>query len=439
MPSDRLVTASGPPIVYLVNQYPAVTHTFIRREILALERRGLRIIRTAARPSPSVIDPADLMEKDKTTYLLSSWAALLLDVAMSVIRAGPSRLFGALGLMLRLMRRSDRSIALHLVYLVQACRLAQIVRRSGALHIHAHFGTNPAEVALFASRLAGVGFSFTVHGCDEYDKPEFLGLATKMRGARFVACVSFYGRSQLLRWCDPRDRNKIKIVRCGLDADYRNLSGSAAPTNGVPRFLCVGRLCREKAQDVLVRAASRLAGKGLRFEVVLVGDGDTRAELEQMIVELQLSNTVRLTGWLSEARVREEMLHARALVVPSFAENLPVVIMEAMALGRPVIATWIAGIPELVVPNETGWLVAASSVEALAQAIEGCILAPDAELATMGCRGRQLVAVQHDIDRETAKLATLFAETNRPWSGAAEPIIQIPPARTRLGVGHADC
>jgi colanic acid/amylovoran biosynthesis glycosyltransferase len=409
MSSDRVSITRTAAIVYIVNQYPAVTHTFIRREILALEQHGLRIVRVAARAGLSLIDPADLSEKARTTYLLSGWRGWF-DLGLSVLAVRSLRAIGALGLTLRLMHRSDRSPALHLLYFAEACRLARIVRRSGSRHIHAHFGTNPAELALLASYIAGASFSFTVHGYDEYDKPEFLGLAIKIRYARFVACVSFYGRSQLLRWCDWPDREKIKIIRCGIGSDQLNLGARAASRATVPRLLCVGRLCREKAQDVLVRAAWRLASTGVRFEVVLVGDGETRAELDRMIEDFQLSNVVRLTGWLTGARVRDEMLRARALVVPSFAENLPVVIIEAMALGRPVIATCIAGVPELVVPKETGWLIPASSVEALAQAMEGCLIASDADLEAMGERGRQRVAVQHDIGRETAKLAALFAE-----------------------------
>jgi glycosyltransferase involved in cell wall biosynthesis len=132
-----------------------------------------------------------------------------------------------------------------------------------------------------------------------------------------------------------------------------------------------------------------MAAAGHKFEVVLVGDGEARAELESLIARLQLSATVRLAGWLSSADVRREMIGASVLVVPSFAENLPVVIMEAMALRRPVVATQIAGIPELVIPRETGWLVPASSVEALAEAMTECLEASHEELWAMGRRGRE--------------------------------------------------
>lgn len=174
------------------------------------------------------------------------------------------------------------------------------------------------------------------------------------------------------------------------------------------RFVCVGRLCREKGQDILIRAAALMAAAGRKFEIIMVGDGEARAELEDLIGTLQLSEIVHLRGWMSTDEVRREMIGARALVVASLAENLPVVIMEAMALRRAVVATQIAGIPELVVPHETGWLVPAGSVEALAAAMTECLLASREEISAVGCRGRERVLSLHNVDSEAAILADLF-------------------------------
>ena len=193
-PSER------PPILYLVNQYPAVTHTFIKREILALERLGENVIRVAARAGTGLVDPSDAEEEKRTIYLLRNRLGLL-SATVWCLLLRPHRFAKACATILRMMRRSDRRPLLHVLYLVEACGVAALVRAKGAVHIHAHFGTNPAEVALLASQLSGVTYSFTVHGYDEYDKPEFIGLRTKIRGSAFVAAVSFYGRSQLYRWC----------------------------------------------------------------------------------------------------------------------------------------------------------------------------------------------------------------------------------------------
>jgi colanic acid/amylovoran biosynthesis glycosyltransferase len=394
-----------PEIVYLVSKYPSITHTFIRREITALEAQGFHVQRVSVRDGGPLVDSADQEERKKTLRLLDSVPRLVSGVLWAVLRH-PSGFFSAMALAVRLSFRSDRSLLHHLAYLVEACLLARIVGRSGACHVHAHFGTNPAEVAMLAAAITGVSYSFTVHGYDEYDRPEFLGLGMKIRRALFVACVSFYGRAQLLRWCDAEDRDKIHLVRCGLvlDAIASPPAGRLSP----PRFVCVARLCREKAQETLICAAVLLKARKRLFEIVIVGDGETRADLERMISREDLEAHVRLTGWLSGPDVRLQMQEARALVVPSFAENLPVVMMEAMALHRPVIATFIAGIPELVIPDQTGWLVPASSVEALADAMEACLNTSDAEMARMGEAAYARVRAMHDVAREARKLAELF-------------------------------
>ncbi len=403
-PADMSVRAES-KLVYLVSKYPSITHTFIRREIKALEAMGFEIQRVSVRDGGPLVDPVDHEERQKTIRLLDGVSRLVTGVLWALLRY-PSGFFSAVALATRLSFRSDRSALHHLAYLVEACVLARVLHRSEARHIHAHFGTNPAEVAMLAAAISGVSYSFTVHGYDEYDRPEFLGLGLKTRRALFVACVSFYGRAQMLRWCDRADRDKIHLVRCGLDMDALAAPHAVKPC--LPRFVCVARLCREKAQETLISAAAFLMARGRLFEIVIVGDGETRAELEQMVVSEGLEDHVRLTGWLSGPDVRLQMLEARALVVPSFAENLPVVMMEAMALCRPVIATFIAGIPELVVPDQTGWLVPASSVEALADAMEVCLDTSDAEMARMGEAARTRVQAMHDVAKEASKLAQLF-------------------------------
>jgi colanic acid/amylovoran biosynthesis glycosyltransferase len=422
-PAGRVtsVRATRPAVLYLINQYPALSHTFIKREMLALERLGVRVIRVAARAGKALVDPGDTEEKGRTTYLLQQPLGLL-QAAAWLLLLRPRRFAKALAASLGMMRRSDRGPFVHLIYLIEACRVASLVRSAGAAHIHAHFGTNPAEVALLASQLSGVTYSFTAHGCEEYDKPEFIALREKIRGAAFVASVSNYGRAQLYRWCDDIDRNKIKLIRCGLEEAFHGMADDVP--SGAARFVCVGRLCRLKGYDVVVEAAAVMAAAGHKFEIVIVGDGEAREELETLIARRGLSETVRLGGSMSSADVRREIMGARALVVSSFAENLPVVIMEAMALRRPVVATHIGGIPELVMPQETGWLVPASSVDELAAAMTKCLLAPREELSAMGRRGRERVLAMHDVDREAAALADLFAENipRRPdATDAAQP------------------
>jgi glycosyltransferase involved in cell wall biosynthesis len=173
-------------------------------------------------------------------------------------------------------------------------------------------------------------------------------------------------------------------------------------------LICVGRLCEQKGQLLLIDAARQLSERGTKFELVLAGDGEMRGELEALIARYKLQDIVRITGWISSDQVREEILAARTLVLPSFAEGLPVVIMEAMALGRPVISTFVAGIPELIDPGQHGWLIPAGDAVALASAMQACLDAAPEMISTMGRAARTKVLERHDIDKEASKLAELF-------------------------------
>jgi len=394
-------------IAYFINQYPKVSHSFIRREILALERQGIEVQRIALRGWDGELqDNDDIAERSKTRYVLEDGVKGLLKPLLEVLRAQPRRFFSALWLALGMGRRADRSWPYHLIYLAEACRVVQWLQAFGAEHVHAHFGTNSTEVVMLANALGGPHYSFTVHGPEEFDKPQFLHIGEKVRRAAFVAAVSSYGRSQLYRWVAHAHWDKVKVVHCGLEAAFH--AGPPVPVPAVPRLVCVGRLCEQKGQLLLLEAAQKLAAQGTTFELVLAGDGEMRAEIETLIARHGLQGQVRITGWISSGQVREELLAARALVLPSFAEGLPVVIMEAMALRRPVLTTYVAGIPELVRPGENGWLFPAGAVQELAAAMADCLGQPDEVLQRMGDAAHQRVLERHDIDTEAAKLASYF-------------------------------
>jgi glycosyltransferase involved in cell wall biosynthesis len=397
------------PVAYLVNQYPKVSHTFIRREIRALERLGVAVERIAVRGwSDPATDPEDDLERAGTRYLLQGGvAALVVPTLRAMVRT--PRAFGrALARAWRLGRRADRARAYHLVYLMQACRLVEWLCEARAVHLHAHFGTNPAEVALLARALGGPPYSFTVHGPEEFDKATVLRLADKVRDAAFVVAISAYGASQLYRWIDAGDWAKVKVIPCGLDARVDG-AAEAASVPDVPRLVCVGRLSEQKGQLLLVEAVRRLVDRARPVELVLAGDGEMRPAIEAAIARAQIGAHVRITGWIPGDAVRRELLAARALVLASFAEGLPVVLMEAMAAARPVVTTWIAGIPELVLAGETGWLVPPGDADALVAALEACLDAPVDALREMGRSARTRVWARHDVDRSAAVLAQAFA------------------------------
>jgi colanic acid/amylovoran biosynthesis glycosyltransferase len=397
-------------IAYFVNQYPKVSHTFIRREILALERRGFEVQRVALRGwDTPVPDEEDRTERDRTRYVLRNGAYALVLPAVRCLLKSPVRFFAAVALAMKMSRASrERSMAYHLAYLAEACVVLSWVKAFGARHVHAHFGTNSAEVAMLTRALGGPPFSFTVHGPDEFLQP--MGLPEKIRRSAFAVAISSYGRSQLYLRLPHRDWPKVHVVHCGLENTFFDMA--PVPVPDTPRFVCVGRLSEEKGQMLLLEAVARVAARHIPVELVLVGDGPLRGGLEKLIEKYRLGAHVRITGWISNRQVREEIVRARALVLPSFSEGLPVVIMEAMALRRPVLTTFIAGIPELVHSGENGWLFPAGSLDDLTDALEACLATTIDELQKLGDAGYGRVIARHSIDVEAGKLAEIFRAAN---------------------------
>lgn len=411
-PSDVAMNVKGPgshsmQIAYLINQYPQISHTFIRNEIAALEKDGFNVLRLAVRGWDSELqNPEDIQERTKTTYLLEKgWRGAMMALAKSFLNS-PFKTSKALRCAIQMSRGGERSLSYHLIYLGEACIVRDNMRQSGVRHVHAHFGTNAAEVAMLVKELGGVSFSFTVHGPEEFDKPLQLKLREKIKSASFVVGISSFGRSQLYRFADKLDWQKIHIVHCGLGDDYLHAPHIAYSNS--PRLVCVGRLCEQKGQIILIRACAILKARGLDFEVLLVGDGEMRGEVEQEIVQAKLENEVKITGWRSPEAIREILSDSKGLVLPSFAEGLPVVIMEAMALGRPVISTYVAGIPELVRDEIDGYLVFAGSELHLADAMERLLKLDQDKFREMGASARERVSVRHSADIEAQKLGGLF-------------------------------
>jgi colanic acid/amylovoran biosynthesis glycosyltransferase len=399
-------------VAYVVSEYPKVSHSFIRREILALERCGWRILRVAMRGWDSIlVDPSDIQERDKTLFVLKGGMLPLAGATIRALVTAPGRFFAALSLAVQMMHHSDRPFVWHLIYLAEACWMLPHLKRRQIDHLHAHFGTNPAEVAMLASVLIGGTYSLTVHGPEEFDRAPSIHLREKMRRAELVVAISSFGRSQLFRIADQESWEKIKVVHCGIDRTFSDETGRYA--SSTKRLVCVGRLCEQKGQLLLVRAAALLAAEGRAFELVLVGDGEHRSMIEALIARLGLASHVRITGWASADQVKSEMLAARALILPSFAEGLPVVLMEAMALGRPVLTTYVAGIPELVIDGETGWLFPAGSIDDMLAAMRACLDSPEEKLERMGQAGRIRALERHDIDGQVARLSDLLASISR--------------------------
>lgn len=397
-------------VAYLINQYPAVSHTFIKREIQALERCGVQVTRYALRGwDAELVDDSDRAEQQKTRYVLQRGVPALLIAVIRRLITSPLRLLSATKAVVRMSRSSDTNIVIHLAYLAEACVLHQWLVDAGANHLHAHFATNPAEIALLVRALGGLPFSFTAHGSDIMDRPAQMNLESKVADATFVAAVCSFGRNQIFRWVPYSLWGKVAVVRCGLQAGYGD--EAEPPSARQMRLVCVGRLSKEKGQPLLIQAAALLHAAGTPVEITLVGDGPMRAELEKMITFHGLTGCVHITGWLDSQGIENQLQQARGLVVSSLSEGLPVVIMEAMANRRPVIAPYLSGIPELVISGATGWLYPAGDVGALASAMKACIDAPAADLSELGERAHRRVWESHNIDTETQKLLALMSRS----------------------------
>jgi colanic acid/amylovoran biosynthesis glycosyltransferase len=396
-------------IAYLVNQYPAISHSFIRREIAALEELGINVERFSIRSASELVDQADRLELKKTRFILKAGIRVLLFSLLLTIITRPIRFWNTLRLTFKIGWGQDRGLLIHLAYLAEACLLLRWAKDADISHIHAHFAFNPTAVAMLCHTLGGPTYSFTVHGPESIDRAIILALGEKIKRATFVAAISSYCQSQLYRWCDRADWSKIHIIRCGLDEPFFTQISTPIPQNS--SFVCVARLGEQKGHFVLLAAASQLSREGWQFKLILVGDGPLRPQIEEMIVQYGLQQHVELTGWLSNAAVRQQILAAQIMVLPSFAEGLPVVIMEALALGRPVISTYIAGIPELLENNICGWLVPSGSIEALTSVMRHALQLPPQELEQMSQVGRERVRQQHNVTLEAQKLGNLFRQT----------------------------
>jgi colanic acid/amylovoran biosynthesis glycosyltransferase len=390
-------------LAYLINTYPRASHSFIRREVQALERQGWQITRFAMRSDVgSLVDPADIAEDGRTEHILKAGAWNLLRTAIKWMVKRPLKSLRALRLAYQCGARANAR-ALHIVYLAEAAYIAQRCYDLRLPHVHAHFGTNATTVAMLAQAMGGPSYSFTIHGPEEFDAPQALSLGEKAHRALFAVTISSFGRSQLCRWTPVEDWARIHVVHCGIEP-WRFSDPAPMPTGG-PLLVAIGRLVEQKGFALLIDAIAQLTDLPA-LHLTLLGDGPLRAELEAKANGLPIT----FTGWQDEASVRAALAASHALILPSFAEGLPVVVMEGMAAGRPIIATSIAGLPELVTPD-VGWLVPAGDATALANVIRAM---GSRDISAMGFAARQRVFARHDIDQQAEKLTTLFASKGRP-------------------------
>ena len=392
-------------VAYLVSEYPAASHTFIRREIAALRRRGLEIVpfsvKRPALPEDDGVRIEHILGRRFDAYL---WATLI-----ALLRR-PFRFFSTWRLALTHRQAGLRGLLWSQFHFVEAMLFAQLLHRIGAGRVHNHFANSGATVGMLAASFRGLPWSLTLHGISETDHPAGGLLPGKILRADFVACASWFMRAQAMRVVDQRHWAKIMVVRCGIDHSALPPFEPDCHTGDQPtQFICIGRLSAEKGYSGLLHSFAALVAGGTKAKLTIVGDGPLRRQIEHTIADLALTEQVRLLGALSEQATLNEIARADALVLPSLMEGLPVVLMEAMALGKPVIASCVAGIPELVHDGVTGLLFRPSDWDQLGERMR--FLAHDRPLRTrLADAGRVAVATEFAIDIAVEPLARLFAE-----------------------------
>lgn len=394
-------------IAYLCSEYPAISQTFIFREIESLRQSGFEVATISIHPQINldVMTVAEQQEAANTLVMTRlSWASILGGHLLVLLRSPLGYIRMALTA-LTLLTKGPKSPVKALAYFVEAGILLHWLHQSGIRHIHEHFAAPTAIVAMLAKSYGGISYSLSVHGPDIFFTQDSALLADKVKIADFVRCISQFCRSQLMRITPPTFWKHLHIVRCGVDPLV--YEARPEPNNLVPEILCVGRLVPAKGQHILLSACALLKDRGVPFRLTLVGGGEDRSSLEHFAAEAGLNGQVRFTGPLGQDKVREYYNQTDMFVLASFAEGVPVVLMEAMAKGIPVISTRIAGIPELIDHGRDGLLANPGDVEDLARQMETLIMNSTLQ-SGLGVAGRRKVMQTYHQHRNNLQMADLF-------------------------------
>lgn len=395
-------------LAYLVSEYPGISHTFILREIQALRELGHEV-RTASIRRPKHLDKMTAAEKTEAAVTLYIKDTPLWQVARTHWRLfwrSPWRYLKMVAASYRLSRRGPRNILKCLAYGAEAGILLEWLQAQDIRHVHVHFGNPAGTVALIAAAYGTMDYSLSIHGPDIFYDVTLELLPDKIKHARFTRAISYYCQSQLMRLVPYEDWSRLAMVRCGVDLAV--FQPRPEPGNVEPEVLCVGRLVPAKGQHLLVEAVGRLHAAGIPLHLTLVGDGPDMASLQALVHKLDLAEQVTFTGALGQAQVLAYYDRADIFVLASFAEGVPVVLMEAMAKEIPCVATRITGIPELIDHGVDGLLVTPGNVEALAEALRH-LLQDGALRRRLGANGRRKVAAHYNLPDNCREMANVFS------------------------------
>ncbi|MGA2102169.1 MAG: glycosyltransferase [Candidatus Sulfotelmatobacter sp.] len=396
-------------LAYLVSQYPRISETFILREVLALREMGFEIEVASINPpdrKPQELTAVEHEECGRTFYVKrTSWRKALwahFRTFTSNLRRYPSALLFAL----KLGRFDRKRKLLGIFYFAEAGLIAHWMRQNDLSHLHVHFATPASTVGAIISKLTGASLSITVHGPDEFYDVTRYHLTEKIETCMFLCTIGKFARSQLMKLSPVDQWNKFEVTPLGVYPE-NFLARPPKERNGCFEILCVGRLVPAKGQHILIQAVDRLVKGGQNVRLRLVGDGPDRKSLEAMTDRLGLSKRTSFEGAVNQDRIQEFYRQADAFVLPSFAEGIPVVLMEAMAIQIPCVTTHITGIPELIRDGIDGLLVTASDEVELASTIKRLICEPEL-CRELGEAGRRRVLSGYDLGKNIRRLAEVF-------------------------------
>lgn len=397
-------------IAYLNTEYPSLSHTFIEREIRALRAAGVRIQPFSIRPATrsgrlgaanesAARETISILDHPVKMVLIAIWA-----LACSPIRGMATLLAGQ-----RLSPPGLRCRLIHGIYALEGIRLGRELRRRSIHHIHVHMANNGAMVAILACTFVrSIRYSLTIHGSAEFFQVDTLRLREKVERAQFVRCISNFCRAQVMAWTNPERWPELHVVHCGVDTRQFDLK-SYATAPAMLRMVTVGRLHAIKGHSLLINACGALCAKGIPWSLNIVGSGDLEAALKKQVDQAGLAANVTFSGAVSQEDVAGCLAAADVLVVSSFMEGLPVVIMEAMAMGLVVLSTNVAGIPEIVEDGISGNLVSPGSVTALTEGM-AALHSVRPRFQEMGLAGRRRICNDYCIERVALEMASLFKQ-----------------------------
>ncbi len=396
-------------ISYLISHYPAISHTFILREVLHLKSMGVDLQVTSIN-SPdrenNKLTQEEITEQELVYYIKQQGISGALKALAAQIKT-PVNLLKTFFFALKLNGTDLHKTLYNIFYFVEAMIVAEWMKQNNSKHIHVHFASEAATVGLLVKKLTDCSYSIYVHGPDEFYNVSNYALSSKIKYADFIFCISDFAKSQLMKISDYQYWDKFIVCRLGVDTDKFKPDGNTSrnKTQSPASILCVGRLCPAKGQHILLQAAKLLIDKGVKFTLTLVGDGPDRESLESLTAKLGLGNKVEFTGSVNHDEVHQYYRQADVFCLPSFAEGIPIVLMEAMAQEIPVVTTRITGIPELIDDQQDGILTTPANIEELAIALE--VLITDRKFAQdIGVAGRKKVLDKYHLENNT----TLFAE-----------------------------